>query len=144
MFGDASYCAFNGNAYLTDFLMKGDLAVKILDWVRADDNWTESPSSRPPPFRVVLRGCVFPDDPEDVDAAIACDDAGTCNGGLSDYPWGSYSGTWNTLLDLVWDLVDFTVDTNVGGTDLHPIQFAVAFPLVLRRLAGRVRLGEGL
>lgn len=133
MFGAVEFCTRHMEAYAAMYMMWGQSAVSILNWVEPDEPpMGYDPTIRPPPFRISMRGCIVSDT---VASAVACDRNGMCPAALSGYPLAGLSGTWGTafggtatgILGEVWDLVEYTI-VNGDVDDTHPIQIALVFP----------------
>lgn len=129
MFGAVEFCTRHQDAYLSMYMMWATDGTQLLNWVEpADPPMGYDPAVRPPPFRVMMRGCIIDDSVED---AQACDRQDDCSPALASYPLGGLSGNWpyasGGVMSKVWDLVEFTIG-NGDVDDTRPIQTAVVFP----------------
>lgn len=138
-FGTMNYCTVNEASYLSSFIEWSSAGMLLINNVVPDDpSVSYAPGDGPPPFRVVMRGCVIADDPV---IAAACDrQVDACPADFVGYPlaseissnWGSANntglGTATGVLGKVWSLVDYTIEDGVV-TDTVPLHIAVAYPL---------------
>jgi hypothetical protein len=132
MFGAVEFCTRHMEAYASMYMMWGESATSILNWVEpAEPPMGYDPTIRPPPFRISMRGCVIVDGVDGVADAVACDRDDMCPAALSTYPLAGLSGSWGTattgLLGKVWGYVDYTI-VNGDVDDTHPLHIALVFP----------------